>query len=399
MRGWKDLLHKRKIVIILFCIFTLAFNLDKNCEIVFADEISELYSLSAAIIDGENGRVLYEKNGYEIRAMASTTKIMTLIVALENGDKDSMVTVSSYASKMPDVKLGICEGEQYRLEDLYYSLMLESHNDVAVAIAEHIGGSVSSFADMMNNKARDLGLNSTYFITPNGLDDSDDNGKHSTTAVDLSRIMKYCVMDSPTKNEFINICQTKSYSFNDNSNKRSFTVNNKNAFLDMMDGVIAGKTGFTGDAGYCYVCALENDGRTFIIALLGCGWPNNKKYKWHDSKELFMYGINNYIKKSILDEKYELPCVEVLNGIETDSIMPYTLANEKMLLSDSDDVKIDVVLPRIREAPVGKGEIIGKIDIYVNGELYKTENIYSDKTVSRVTYGFYLKKVIEMFCF
>ena len=392
------MIHKRKIKIILLCIFTLVFNLDKNCKIAFADEISELYSLSATIIDGENGRVLYEKNGYEIRAMASTTKIMTLIVALENGDKDSYVTVSSYASKMPDVQLGICEGEQYRLEDLYYSLMLESHNDVAVAIAEHIGGSVSSFADMMNNKARDLGLNSTYFITPNGLDASDENGKHSTTAVDLARIMKYCVLDSPTKKEFINICQTKSYSFTDASNKRSFTVNNKNAFLDMMDGVIAGKTGFTGDAGYCYVCALENDGRTFIIALLGCGWPNNKKYKWHDSKKLFTYGINNYIKKSILDEKYELPCVKVLNGINADSIVPYISANEKMLLSDSDDVKIDVVLPRIREAPVGKGEIIGKIDIYINGELYKTQNIYSDKTVRRVTYGFYLKKVISMFC-
>ena len=157
---------------------------------------SELYSISAALIDGDTGRVLYEKNGYEVRAMASTTKIMTLIIALEYGNRDDIVTVSSYASKMPDVQLGICEGEQYLMSDLMYSLMLESHNDCAVAIAEHVGGSVEGFANMMNDKARELGLEHTYFITPNGLDAEDDKGKHSTSATDLARIMKYTAVET-----------------------------------------------------------------------------------------------------------------------------------------------------------------------------------------------------------
>lgn len=390
---------KRKVIISCFLsliCFILINEIETNAST--SDKPDDLYSISAAIIDGESGRVLYEKNGYEKRAMASTTKIMTLIVALENGDKDSLVTVSSYAAKMPDVQLGIIEGEQYKLEDLFYSLMLESHNDVAVAIAEHVAGDVQHFAKLMNDKATELGLNSTYFITPNGLDATDDIGKHETTAVDLARIMKYCVMDSTMKDEFIKICQERSYSFSDYSNNRNFTVYNKNAFLDMMDGVIAGKTGFTGDAGYCYVCALTNNNRTYIVALLGCGWPGNKKYKWHDAKELFTYGIDNYVKQNIINEKYHIPDIKIIDGIEGDLISPYIKANEDLLLADEDIVKIDVIVPKEIIAPVNEGDIIGRIDIYVNGEVYKSDNVYSDRTIKKVSYKYYLNMVLNRFC-
>ena len=159
---------------------------------------SELYARSAVLMDADSGRILYEKEGQTPLPMASTTKIMTCILALENGAPEDEVEVSDYAASMPDVQLHIRKGEHYALRDLLHSLMLESHNDSAVAIAEHIGGSVEGFADMMNRKAKEIGCENTYFITPNGLDaekeiETADGGMqkvmHSTTAADLARIM------------------------------------------------------------------------------------------------------------------------------------------------------------------------------------------------------------------
>ena len=258
-------------------------NMSEISEAVNSDEAinsGDLHSLSACLLDGESGRVLYEKDGYTMRANASTTKIMTCILAIEYGNMDDLIDVSKYAAGMPDVQLNIKTGEKYRLGDLLYSLMLESHNDTAVAIAEHISGDVKSFAKLMNEKARELGCYDTYFITPNGLDATENvNGKemfHGTTAADLTRIMAYCIKNP----EFLKITQTGSYTFsnkitddkgNVTNGARTFTVNNKNAFLTMMEGAVSGKTGFTGKAGYCYVGALKRDDRVFVVALLGCG--------------------------------------------------------------------------------------------------------------------------------
>lgn len=196
---------------------------------------------------------------------------------------------------MPEVKLHIREGEQYRLKDLCYSLMLESHNDSAVAIAEHVGGSVEAFAAMMNQKARDLGCYHTYFITPNGLDASDKSGVHSTTAEDLARIMRACM----EREDFLAITREPSWSFSDLSGTRHFTVNNKNAFLHMMEGALTGKTGFTNGAGYCYAGALERDGRRLIAVVLACGWPSNRTWKWSDTQKLMNYGLTYFHPESV----------------------------------------------------------------------------------------------------
>ena len=154
--------------------------------------------------------------------MASTTKIMTCIVTLEQADLEDVVTVSEEAASQPKVHLGMRTGERFRLKDLLYSLMLESHNDSAVAIAEHVGGTVEEFADLMNKKAQTLGCENTYFITPNGLDATDENGSHSTTAADLARIMSYCITESPKKEEFLAITGTPSYSFSNADGNRNF---------------------------------------------------------------------------------------------------------------------------------------------------------------------------------
>ena len=231
-----------------------------------------LNARAAVLMDADSGRILYGKNETMAFPMASTTKIMTLIVALEHNEPDQIVMASAGASAMPEVRLGVHEGERYRMEDLYYAMMLESFNDAAMMIAEGTVGSVENFAELMNEKAISLGCTQTYFITPNGLDAADEKGVHSSTAEDMAKIMRYAIDNE----DFLKITQTADYSFTDCDRKRSFEVHNKNVLLTMMDGVLSGKTGYTADAGYCYVCAVKKDDRTFIAALLGSGWPPHK---------------------------------------------------------------------------------------------------------------------------
>ena len=161
-------------------------------------------------------------------------------------------------------------------------------------MAEGVAGSVEKFAEKMNAKAAEIGCKDTHFITPNGLDAKDAEGVHSTTAKDLAKIMRYCIMISTEKETFLEVTRAKEYQFQDTEKKRSFSCHNHNAFLDMMDGALSGKTGFTADAGYCYVGSLRRDKRTFIVALLACGWPNNKGYKWKDTRKLMEYGPVSY---------------------------------------------------------------------------------------------------------
>lgn len=338
------------------------------------EELAQLYARSAVLMDADSGRVLFEKDGKTARPIASTTKIMTCILALEEGKPDLVCSVSEKAASQPEVRLGVREGETYLLEDLLYSLMLESHNDSAVVIAENTAGSVEAFAGLMNKKAEEIGCQDTYFITPNGLDASDEGGTHSATAEDLARILRYCIMESPKREAFLTVTRTDSYSFTDLSGQRSFSLQNHNAFLSMMEGALTGKTGFTADAGYCYVGALENGGRTFIVALLACGWPNNKGYKWEDTEKLMQYGINHYQYETItLDQS--LPSLPVSGGAPpSGSLGSDALAllssepfQKELLMAGEEAVTAQVKLPAELDAPVEEGQEVGEI-LYRIGE-------------------------------
>lgn len=380
----------------------LAASTGKNTEI---KEPDQLYALSACLMDGDTGRVLFSKNGNEVRAMASTTKIMTLIVTLETTPLDTVVTVSENAARQPDVQLNICTGEQYYLKDLLYSLMLESHNDAAVAIAEQVGGSVEGFAGLMNQKAAELGLSQTHFITPNGLDAKDDTGIHGTTAEELAKIMSYCITDSPRKEEFLEITRTPSYSFSDLEGKRSFACNNHNAFLNMMEGALTGKTGFTSDAGYCYVGALRRDKRTFVVALLGCGWPNNKSYKWSDTKKLMNYGLDHYEQKTIYDDSPNLPEIPVVDGIgegngyKEPAKTALTVKAEplQILLREDETVKITYQFPKQLEAPVAGKKKVGSVSYVLNERKIEEYPIYTARKVKKINYLWCLEKIFDYF--
>lgn len=352
----------------------------------------KLYALSAVLLDATNNRILYEKNADQIMPMASTTKIMTAIIALESGNMDDVVTVSKKAASMPKVHLGMREGEQYYLKDLMKSLMLESHNDSAVAIAEHIGQSVEGFAQMMNQKARDLGCSQTFFITPNGLDGEIDGKQHSTTAYELAKIAAYAIQNP----KFDELIATRSASFCELTTQRSFNVHNKDRFLDMMSGAIGIKTGFTNKAGYCFVGAIERDGIKLVSVVLASGWPPHKNYKWTDTKALMNYGIDNYRYRNI--EQEEIPeSLVVLDGIEDETELYMEKEEISCLLADWDKVKTECEMKDCVTAPVQKNEIVGYEKIYINDEVYKVFPIKVKNSVGKYTYRYCLDKVLKCY--
>ena len=363
------LMYKKKIVIIglligiAVCSWYLGTEVASE-ETVSAQEYLNMYSGSYALMAGDTGRILIGKEETSPMANASTTKILTCIVTLENCSLDEMVTISANAAGQPRVHYGVKEGEQYPLKELIYGLMLESFNDCAVAIAEHVAGSEENFAKMLNEKAKEIGCKDTFFITPNGLDAENEGGFHHTTAEDLCKMMSYCVWESPKKELFLEITQTRTYG--------DFV--NRNAFLDQMEGVLSGKTGFTSKAGYCYVAALEQNGERYTIALLACGWPNNKTYKWQDAKKLFSYGLENYDMRKVefVPESEQLE----IDGY-TDRSSFITLNQKSFLKVEAEDREYQLLMSvkeqlRIEklwyaepELPIEKGAVLGEYQLYL----------------------------------
>lgn len=402
-------MKKRRISIIsLVCILSVWL-----CRVpVQAQEAVEgpaqLYAQSAVLMDADSGRILFGKEEDVKRPMASTTKIMTCILALEHMEEGQVAEASDHAAGQPEVHLGVRAGEQYYINDILYSLMLESHNDSAVIIAEGIAGSVEQFAVLMNEKAEELGCTDTHFVTPNGLDAEDEGGIHSTTAADLARIMKYCIMDSPKKEEFLEITRTGSYSFTDLSGNRSFSCNNHNAFLAMMEGALSGKTGFTADAGYCYVGALERDGKTFIVALLACGWPNNKGYKWKDTRALMEYGLTNYEYRNVWEDT-ETEDLPVEGGICEDDIysenaavsagLPDSGTEELSVLLRADEtVEVTRELEKGFAAPVKKGTYAGRVVYTLDGKEIAVYNMVTLEDVKKRDFLWCFQKLLKKLC-
>ena len=241
------------------------------------------YNLSsdcALLINANTGKVVYAKNENVRHANASTTKIMTCILALENCKLNEKVTFSPYAASIEPSKLYANAGEVFYLKDLLYSLMLPSHNDTAVAIAEHVSGSTAKFVDLMNKKAAAIGCTNTHFATPNGLDFGYD---HYTTASDLAKIARYAIK----RNMFRKLISTGYYSFSNLNTGRTYYIGTTNALLGNLPGVQGMKTGYTNKAGYCFVgLSYSQKGNTYIAVVLG---GSSSASRWEDSRRLLTY--------------------------------------------------------------------------------------------------------------
>ena len=360
-----------------------------------AEMPKNLCSTGAVLMDADSGRVLFSKNGDEPYAMASTTKIMTCILALEYGKPEQVVTFSDTAAAQPDVQMNGKSGEQYYLKDLLYSMMLESHNDSSVAIAEAIGGDVKKFVEMMDQKAEAIGCEKTNFVTPNGLDGTDEQGDHCTSAKDLAKILRYCMTISSKASEFLEITGTQNYEFQELNGKRSVYCQNHNALLNSYEGALTGKTGFTGKAGYCYTAAARRGEETLIITLLGSGWYPHRSYKWADAKKLLDYGFDNYNYIEVGKKQWDLPEIPVENGMEetvsvtTDAgIFPY-------LLRDDEAVQCRIECAEKLQAPVEENTLVGNIFYELHGQVIEQFSIYTAEKIEQSTFRSWVRKYLR----
>ncbi len=369
-----------------------------NLPVLAESEVPELYARSAVLMDGDSGRILYGKEAEKELPMASTTKIMTCIIALEQADEQLICTASETAAAQPKVRLGMAKGEQFYLVDLLYSLMLESHNDTAVCIAENVAGSVEAFAERMNQKAEQLDCSHTYYITPNGLDAEDGKGTHHTTAAELAAVMRYCLTQSAAADAFLQITQAQSHTFSNVEGTKRYSCVNHNTLLQIMDGAVSGKTGFTGNAGYCYVGAVKQEDKLLIVALLACGWPSNKGYKWADTRKLIRYGVENFEKRTIIDRKMTTKPITVINGKQelVQTKIQWTKERNEAdtaLLRKNEEVSCKIQVSSSLPAPITAGTVVGTVSFLVDDVPYASFSIVTSEQIQEENYTLILKKL------
>jgi len=372
------------------CFFLLPFLMLST--VVFAAEPSEVMrapevkAQAAILMDANTGRILWEKNAHNPMAMASTTKIMTAVLALESGRGDEIVTVSRTAAAAPKMKMHLTSGEKIRLGDLLLALMLESSNDAAVAIAEHLGGSVQDFCTMMTKRAAEIGAKNTIFETPNGLD----AGDHHSTAYDLALMTRYA-LEVPG---FIQLTNTPAAQFS--SDKRNYSMVNKNRLLREFDGANGVKTGFTGKAGHCFVGAAKRDGMQLISVVLASGWGDKgRAQKWVDTKAILNHGFKNFDYEIILQDGQPAGDISVTRSRTTSVDYIYGSGlTAPLSKEEKEQIEIKMEIPKSIPAPVAKDQNIGKASVYVKGRLFADIELVAAEEALRHDFKTSLEKVL-----
>lgn len=346
------------------------------------------------VYDRISKSMIIGKNEDVKSAMASTTKIMTTIVILEKADLNEKVTVSAKAGGTGGSRLGLKRGDKASVRDLLYGLMLRSGNDAAVALAEHVGGSVKGFAELMNEKAIELGLTNTHFVTPHGLDDAN----HYTTALELAKLTDYA-MDNET---FAKIVGTKSITIYINNQPRQ--INNTNELLGALNGVVGVKTGFTNNAGRCLVTETKRNNMDIITIVLGA---DTKKDRTKDSVNLIEYTFSKYkmynVEERIIEEFNKWKNINekrilITKGKQSNPKLALG-AIEKAIIPICDDDKIEYsinVLTEV-EAPVEQWNVMGTLTVKLNGEILENIDIVNINEVQKRDWKDYFKIVLNTY--
>ena len=352
-------------------------------------------SRSAVILDRTTGEIVWGKDENNKRKMASTTKIMTAIVVIENvKDLNEIVTVSKKAANVGGSRLGLSAGNKITVLDLLYGLMLKSGNDCAIALAEHVGGNVESFVDKMNEKVKVLNLVKTHFVTVNGLDADE----HYTTAVELAKITDYAL-----KNEkFAEIVRTKNYTVT--INKQGKTISNTNELLGNLNGVYGVKTGFTNGANRCLVTAVKRGNIDIICIVLGA---DTKKDRTRDSIKIIEYVFSNYTIINIenkINEAFEdwnnKNNIAVIKGrYEFANIRLSEYLQKNIVIKNEDVNKINVTIEslKILEAPIEEATKVGELRLKIDNKTKIIVDLITDEKINKKSTKDYFKQIIKYY--
>ena len=388
---FKKIYYTIIIITLIMSSNSIVFADDENEEITQEDYVQvinqtkdepTLNSRIAVAYDRKSGEVIWGKDENKRTAMASTTKIMTAIVTLENCDLTQTVTISKKSAGTGGSRLGLKADDKITMNDLLYGLMLKSGNDAAVAIAETVGGSVEGFAELMNEKAKELKLENTHYVTPHGLDDPE----HYTTAVELAKLADYALQNET----FAKIVNTKNYTVTINGYPKS--ISNTNELLGYLEGVNGVKTGFTNNAGRCLVTSVNRNGFEIITVILQA---DTKKFRTADSIKLIEYIYKNYEPvniKEIVDEQFKRWC-----SINTSRIQINKCKNNNLELyidnldndvipikkTDKDKIQIEVNNLFYFEAQLQQNTIIGTIKVNLDGKTVDVIEIKNKNTIQK----------------
>lgn len=352
-------------------------------------------SKSIIALDRKSLTVLYEKNAYKEVPMASTTKIMTAILVLENCNLNETVEFSKEAANVRGSCLEVSLGAKMSMNDVLYGLMMRSGNDCAVAIAEHISGSVENFAELMNAKAQELNLTHTHFVTPHGLDDEN----HYTTAYELALLTDYALKNKTFKN----IVATKTTTISVNGNPR--TISNTNELLGNFSGVYGVKTGFTFNAGRCLVSSCKRNDMDIIVVVLGA---DTKNQRTRDSMNIINYvydnfeyvNISDYIQKSF--EEYKKYYQENVHLYKTTTVPDIELSNLKnydfpLKTNSANTLKVKFYTLNEVSSTLRLNDKIGCMTVFYEDKILCAIDIVLTNEIKQNSWGYYFWKILREF--
>lgn len=380
-------MKKLKIIFFIF-IFLMQFIIFISPSYADSDNL-KTYCPSCILIEANTGKILYEKNANDVRFPASTTKIMTAILTVENCNLDDVATVSHnavYSIPYDYTHASLKEGEELTIEQLLYALMIPSANDAAIVLAEHISGSVEEFSKLMNKRAEELGCKNTHFVNPNGIHSKD----HTSTAYDLALMGKFAMQNSIIR-KLVSTTQFTLPATNKYS-KTDRTFNNSNDLLNTYsryyyEGTTGVKTGYTGEAGNCIIAsAKKNDLEVILVVLGGESTNTGLSQRYLDCKTLFDYAFNNYSMKTLNEKNAILKQVTVCGATEETQNLNVLIKDKIEIFAENSvdlaSIEPEITLDENLRAPISANSAIGKITYNYDGQTYSSDLIAETQVIS-----------------
>ena len=381
---------------LLLCFFIIIFLFSFNINLASEEKELNLNARSCVVLDRNSKKIIFGKNEYNKVKMASTTKIMTATIIIENCDLNKTITVSKKAASTGGSRLGLKTGDKITIRDLLYGLLLCSGNDAAIALAETAAGSVQEFSNMMNNKAKELGLNNSHFESPHGLD----SDNHYTTAYELALLADYALQNST----FRNIVGTKNYTITINGYPKNIT--NTNELLGNFNGVYGVKTGFTNGANRCLVTACKRGEMDIICVVLGC---DTKNFRTQDSIKLIDYTFDNFEYFDIENfintqfdnyKKNNINSFEINKGISNNLEIICSIDDSSFIPIRKDEknsLKVDFWIEKNLVAPVNINSKVGAFKVYSDNRTILEGDILTTNSINKQTPSYYFISLFKNF--